>query len=269
MARIYTNEINSTKEGVLQFLRPNSRVLEFGPATGYATKYMQQELLCSVVAIELIPEMAKQVESYAEKVIVANIDEDSWEDSLEGNFDFIIFSDVLEHLRYPQRALERCAPFLKSDGCILTSVPNIGHNSIILNLRKGLFVYTNYGLLDDTHIHFFTRKSLFDMFHQINLVCAAENSILKRPCQTELLVHYILFPWMLFSLLRKQDGHVYQFVNCWKNRSNLEMEHNRPYQLNFFAAIKELCIDSASYCFHRLSKSTQLKIKKNCTWRPW
>lgn len=79
-------------------------------------------------------------------------------------FDYIIFGDVLEHLHNPQRTVEYCRSLLKENGCILASIPNLMHISVMAQLLRGEFQYTDIGLLDKTHIHLFTEKEIVRMF---------------------------------------------------------------------------------------------------------
>ena len=76
------------------------------------------------------------------------------------NFDYIIFADVLEHLVNPLAVLEKVKPLLKKEGFVLISVPNIANWVMRLKLLFGIFNYSNSGLLDKTHLRFFTLKSL-------------------------------------------------------------------------------------------------------------
>jgi len=76
------------------------------------------------------------------------------------NFDYIIFADVLEHLVNPPAVLEKVKPLLKKEGFVLISVPNIANWVMRLKLLFGIFNYSNSGLLDKTHLRFFTLKSL-------------------------------------------------------------------------------------------------------------
>lgn len=81
----------------------------------------------------------------------------------EDYFDYIIFGDVLEHLRNPQEVLQYCKRFLKMGGSILISVPNIQHISVIRGLLNNSFTYQNVGVLDRTHVHFFAYNDLIEM----------------------------------------------------------------------------------------------------------
>jgi len=78
----------------------------------------------------------------------------------------IVFADVLEHLRQPEEILSRCKQLLLPSGFVIASIPNIAHWSMRWNLLFGRFDYTNLGLLDRTHLRFFTYKSAFDLFEK-------------------------------------------------------------------------------------------------------
>ena len=84
---------------ILMWVKPNSRVLEFGPGIGYMTQYIKEQLHCHVIAVEINPVMAETIALYAEQVIVSDIDTGSWEQELQGQyFDYILFADVLESI---------------------------------------------------------------------------------------------------------------------------------------------------------------------------
>lgn len=82
----------------------------------------------------------------------------------ENSFDYILFGDVLEHLRDPHALLRKLRPFLKESGEILASIPNLMHISVLSELIRGNFTYQDEGLLDRTHIHFFTKNEIERMF---------------------------------------------------------------------------------------------------------
>ncbi|SHJ45605.1 Glycosyltransferase, GT2 family [Clostridium cavendishii DSM 21758] len=80
-------------------------------------------------------------------------------------FDYIIFSDVLEHLVNPWGTLEKLRKYLKEDGYILASIPNVMHISVLNNLINGRFRYEDSGILDKTHLRFFTLAEIEDLFN--------------------------------------------------------------------------------------------------------
>lgn len=85
-------------------------------------------------------------------------------------FDYIICADVLEHLRDPEATVRRFMPYLKDDGHFLISLPNIRHQAVILMLAlQGRFDYDDSGILDRTHIKFFTKDTAIEMLERAGL----------------------------------------------------------------------------------------------------
>lgn len=94
-----------------------------------------------------------------------NIEEESV--PFQEKFDYIIFGDVLEHLHDPQKTIKYCRQkLLKEHGCIIASIPNLMHISVMQQLLSGRFEYKDMGLLDRTHIHFFTYYEILLMFQK-------------------------------------------------------------------------------------------------------
>ena len=80
-----------------------------------------------------------------------------------------MFADVLEHLRDPASAvLERCIPALKESGKLIISVPNIANWIVRLSLLFGKFDYMDRGILDRTHLRFFTMSSLNQLMREVS-----------------------------------------------------------------------------------------------------
>lgn len=84
-------------------------------------------------------------------------------------FDYVVCGDVLEHLREPMRVLSILKNYLVHGGYLIVSIPNISHASIKANLLLNDFTYTPVGLLDETHIRFFTYKSISESLSKIGL----------------------------------------------------------------------------------------------------
>lgn len=79
-------------------------------------------------------------------------------------FDYIILADILEHLKNPWDFLSAIKEYLKDDGSVLTSMPNVMHISIIRKLLSGRWQYSESGILDKTHLRFFTLNEIIEMF---------------------------------------------------------------------------------------------------------
>jgi SAM-dependent methyltransferase len=139
------------------------RVLEFGCASGYMSELLAGAG-CRVTGIEIDPKAAAEARNFCDEVIVADLDARPIVDLLPATpFDVAVFGDVLEHLRDPWKMLDDTRAFLAPDGFAVLSVPNIAHGSVRLSLLRGNFDYTSEGLLDDTHLRFFTLKSLREL----------------------------------------------------------------------------------------------------------
>ena len=151
---------DNTHARVVELVGRNRRVLELGPATGYMSRVLGKRG-CTVVGIEIDPEMAAQAAGNSERVIVGDLDTLDLESELGSDrFDVILAADVLEHLKDPLDALRRLRAFLAPDGFFVISLPNIAHGSVRLALLEGHFSYQKTGLLDETHLRFFTRESV-------------------------------------------------------------------------------------------------------------
>lgn len=90
--------------------------------------------------------------------------------TLEGCFDFVLLADVLEHLQHPERVVAWTLRCLKPDGRLLISVPNVAHLYVRWKLLWGAFDYRDRGILDRTHLRFFTRKSFTAFLDDCGLV---------------------------------------------------------------------------------------------------
>ncbi|MFF3923927.1 class I SAM-dependent methyltransferase [Paenibacillus lactis] len=199
---------------ILKKINPGSNVLEFGPAAGRMTKFLQQRLNCNVCIVEIDHEAAEKSSMFAEDAIIGNIEDFEWYDRYKHRkFDYIIFADVLEHLYNPKTVLEKSIDLLRRGGSIITSVPNIAHNAVIIDLLHNKFEYRKTGLLDDTHIRFFTYESLLQMISDCKLKVASQDIITKRVGETELNNFFDNLPSGVTKFLKNRDlGDAYQFV---------------------------------------------------------
>jgi 2-polyprenyl-3-methyl-5-hydroxy-6-metoxy-1,4-benzoquinol methylase len=160
---------DSVHADVVKLIGEGARVLELGPATGYMSKVLGDRG-CTVVGIEVDAEMAERASAFCERVIVGDLDGlDLAAELGDERFDVIVAADVLEHLRDPLEALTRLRPFLEPTGSFVISVPNVAHGSVRLALLSGHFDYGEVGLLDSTHLRFFTRETLEQLLDDAEL----------------------------------------------------------------------------------------------------
>jgi len=135
-----------------------SKVLDAGCSSGYLAEQLVARG-CAVIGLELDPAAGRLAERWCEQVLVGDVE--TMELPLApASFDVVLCGDILEHLRDPTGALERWRPFLRPGGRLVLSTPNVANWSIRLALLFGTFRYTDRGILDRTHAHLFTRRSL-------------------------------------------------------------------------------------------------------------
>ena len=149
---------------ILKLIEPNATVLDVGSGGGALASHLVGDMGCTVTAVDLSDELIAFSAPYAKQCIVGNIEEDSTWDRIEGKFDHIIFADVLEHLVNPTLALERCKGYLADGGSVIASIPNIAYYRVRQHLLFGRFDYGPFGILDVTHLRFFTAKTAGSLF---------------------------------------------------------------------------------------------------------
>lgn len=162
---VLNEEPGSAHMLTLDLVPRGARVLEFGCATGYMSEALRERLGCSVTGIEISPEAGELARERCDRLIIGDAEQLDYEELFgKERFDAILFVDVLEHLREPAALLRRIRPFLSRNGVVIASIPNIAHGSVRLALLAGEFRYRDVGLLDDTHLRFFTREGIRDLF---------------------------------------------------------------------------------------------------------
>lgn len=215
----YTHALDMTGDNsaslILRQVKPNSSVVEFGPASGYMTQYLKETLNCKVIIVEIDYNDGVEASKYANESLIGypNGDIEMWQWINFDPVDCIIFADVLEHLRDPWQVLKRAASIIKDDGSIFISVPNIGHNSVIVDLINGKFNYRETGLLDNTHLRFFTRESLLQMVADSGLYVEKEMNTYCAVSDTEFKNNLTDVPEEVSKVLQERpDGILYQFI---------------------------------------------------------
>jgi len=141
-----------------EFVGKNCRVLELGCSTGYISRLLKQNG-CRVVGIESDRSAAHLAASICDQVILADLNGSEWTEQLEEQFDVVLMGDVLEHLVHPDQVLRTARKLLVPGGVVVVSLPNIVHWSQRMKTLVGRFNYQSVGLLDHTHLRFFTVRT--------------------------------------------------------------------------------------------------------------
>lgn len=202
---------------ILNNIAPGTRVLELGCAHGRMTRYMKEVLGCSVDIIELDEEAGTMAANWANKSFAANLEDlDIWQELKDvdcKDYDYIIFADVLEHLHDPKRILTSSKQLLKSGGSIWISIPNVGYNGVVLDLLCENFIYRNTGIMDSTHLKFFSLNSLCELVKDCGLGLVQEHNLINKLEFSEFTNRYDDVPEAVAEFLKQRVfGEVYQFV---------------------------------------------------------
>jgi SAM-dependent methyltransferase len=120
-----------------------------------------------VTAVERDPELAERARARCHEVIRADLEQDL--PALAGPFDAAVYGDVLEHLRDPLPVLRALNRHLAPGALVVVSVPNVAHLWVRLSLLAGRFEYEDRGILDRTHLRYFTRRTFLEMLGRADL----------------------------------------------------------------------------------------------------
>jgi len=141
------------------------RVLDVGCGAGRFGASIKARQGAHVTGIELNPRAASIAKTRLDDVVVADLDE--WQVGFPSqSFDCVVCGDVLEHLRRPDVALRRIHQWLTPDGRLIASIPNVRNHTVLSSLIEGNWTYEPSGLLDQTHIRFFTRFEIERLYYR-------------------------------------------------------------------------------------------------------
>lgn len=172
---LHTLTPNYAPVGLLEMFLESARdakvlkVLDVGCFCGGSGRWIKQKFPgAEVIGIEMLLKAAEVAAEDYDKVIVSTFEDVDFEAEglARGSVDAIIAADVLEHLYNPWQALQRLKPLLAPGGAIYISLPNIRNLNILNALAKGEWEYAGAGILDITHIRFFTKKQALEMLTQ-------------------------------------------------------------------------------------------------------
>ncbi len=179
---VYDREVslknaNDSFSKIYPLISEQSNVLDVGCASGALSETLYKNKNCRVYGMEANVESvekanAKKIFSALHLFDLNNLREDSFPE-YKNFFDYIICADVLEHLCNPLDVLKKLCGYLKDSGQIVISLPNVAHASIKANLLLNDWTYTKIGILDETHLRFFTANSLPEFFQKAGLEIAS------------------------------------------------------------------------------------------------
>ncbi len=190
-------------------------VLDLGCGSGALGQYLQETAGCTTDGLTWSQAEADHAAPHYRRVVVADLETcDLLETFPAQHYDCIVCADVLEHLRAPERVLAACRELLKpGTGRLLVSVPNAGYAGLVAELLQGEFRYREEGLLDRTHLRFFTRRSLARFLGEQRWAIQSLETIRRELPESEFKARFDeLPPAVARYLLAAPDALAYQFI---------------------------------------------------------
>lgn len=204
---------NNSHTLMVELVGGSKRVLDVGCATGYLARVLA-ERGCTVSGLESDAAAAEEARPHLDRLVVGNVEElDLAEAFGDERFDVVVFGDVLEHLRDPLAALRNAQGVLAGRGSIVASIPNIAHGSVRLSLMAGRFDYQPLGLLDSTHVRFFTKASIERLFHEAGMAIVDVRRTTAGFYETPVPIYESdIRPEVVDAVLADPESSTYQFV---------------------------------------------------------
>lgn len=193
-------------------VNPRSRrILDVGCGGGRMASELKQKLGAEVWGVELNEDMASKASRKIDKVFSGPI-EKFIDQVPEKYFDTIIFADVLEHMVNPEKVLLAIKGKLSKDGDIIASIPNVRHWSVLRDLLQGRWDYRDAGILDKTHLRFFTRDSIVKMFNKAGFSIVGLRATIVDPGEIGADLINSLFSYGLDVSTLKEESKHYQYI---------------------------------------------------------
>ncbi len=193
------------------------KILEVGTGSGTLAREIRKKIPhVAYVGVEISEEYAERGQAYCDRMYVENFESASGELLRElQNVDVLIFADVLEHFVNPWAVLKRVHGWMRPGSQIIACIPNVQHWSVQYRILMGDFRYADTGLLDRTHLRFFTRQTMVELFESTGYVVeSVAPRIFDFPGQAAMLQH-ISTTAQLHGLDPQpcvQDAAAFQFV---------------------------------------------------------
>lgn len=204
---------NNAHSFILNKVDNNSVVLECGSSGGHFTKVLAEKN-CMVDCIENDRTVANMAYQYTQNIFMEDMEDENFLKSISSKkYDYVLFADVLEHLKNPDKCLLALMDKLKDDGKVIVSLPNIAHGSIRLKLLKGNLQHEDSGLLDKTHLHFYEFNSIVELLNRAG-ICIEQIDMVRIPVDHELSrINIDEFDQAIVDEIKKdQSSDVFQYV---------------------------------------------------------
>ena len=201
-----TDYFGQTRLEIISFVPKDiNSILDIGCGNGSFLKLIKEQTGAETWGIEMVTEVAENAKNKVDNILTGRI-EDLLDSIPDSYFDCITFNDVLEHLLEPEKVLKIIGSKLSEKGIIIASIPNVRYffNLYGLLIKKD-WEYKNSGILDSTHLRFFTQKSMRQMFEKAGYLILKQEGINKIDS-----VKFRLFNLLTLGIFR--DTKYLQFI---------------------------------------------------------
>lgn len=178
--KLHKEQVNDAWTKLFELIPFGSKVLDVGCSSGNFGAELRAKKQCEVIGVDIFEDDLKIAAKHLDKVFLRNVERDNFDDL--GQFDVMLMADVIEHLIDPVPALEKLKKRLKKSGILVFSVPNMANIGVRLELLKGRFEYTKYGILDQTHLHYYDRIQLSQVLRDAGFtIVKTDNTVRDVP----------------------------------------------------------------------------------------
>lgn len=201
---------------IASLVHQGATLLDLGCGSGALGQYLSETRQCVSDGLTWSEAEAAHARPHYRDVHVADLETcDLLTLFANKRYDYIVCADVLEHLRQPERILDACRQLLAPGGQLLVSVPNAGYAGLIAELLQGEFRYREEGLLDRTHLRFFTRRSLSRFLGEHGWSIDTLDTVRRELPESEFAIRFDeLPPAVARYLLAAPDALAYQFIGA-------------------------------------------------------
>lgn len=207
-----SSNVNDVRVMAYDLIAPGSEVLDVGCACGDFGALLATKDGMTLSGMEYDADSLAFAEKKGVFAELRQVDLNSFSfaeiPSYKQRFDYITLLDVLEHTMQPERSVVNLLPYLKPQGALIVSIPNVSFGDVKLGLLRDEFNYADTGVLDRTHLRFFTAKTIGDFFSRLGL-----EIISKQVKVADVTAKSTGVSWAAVRFIRRSpQSYVYQYV---------------------------------------------------------
>lgn len=164
------------------FVPEGKTVLDVGCSGGQLGRILSEQRGCTVYGVDISAQAVLQAKKVLHRAAVMDVEKDPLPFSGQ-KFDVIVFCDILEHLLHPEQVLQTFPGYLRAHGVLVVAIPNVANISIRLKLLLGRWDYQPSGILDASHVRFYTLKTMRSLFEGCGLRIKVWGSAPRYRCE--------------------------------------------------------------------------------------